>query len=208
MRAALALFALLSVSSLAQTPAMPKSFLIADVHPSPFSANPFMHGDTVQGDRYFLTQATMIDLIANAYGVDGRSVQGGPPWLERDRFDLRAQVPARTTPEDLKLMLRGLLAERFHLVVKTGTAAMPTYLLTAGPGKPKMTEAEGTGEGACNPLPEPANAAPGAPSYLSIECKGLTMAALAETLRGFAGGYLNLPVVDKTNLPGTWGTFR
>jgi hypothetical protein len=35
MRAALALFALLSVSSLAQTPAVSKSFVIADVHTSP-----------------------------------------------------------------------------------------------------------------------------------------------------------------------------
>jgi uncharacterized protein (TIGR03435 family) len=204
MRAAFVLFAFLSVSSLAQTPALSKSFVIADVHPSPFSGNPFMHGNSIQGDRYFLTQASMIDLIATAYGVDGANVQGGPAWLERNRYDLRAKVPPKTTPDDIKLMLRSLLAERFHLVVKTGNASMPTYILSAGAGKPKMTEAEGAGEGSCTPVPPPQNPPPGAPSYITVNCKSMTMAAFADTLHIFAGGYLDQPVLDQTNLAGAW----
>src|ERR1700743_768105 len=135
MRAILALFVLLSVSSLAQTPAVSKSFVIADVHASPFTANPFMHGNSIQGDRYFLTQATMADLIATAYGVDVANVQGGPTWLERNRYDIRAKVPPDTTQQDVKLMRPALLADRFHLVVKTATAPVPTYVLSAGSGK-------------------------------------------------------------------------
>ena len=203
MRAAFALFALLSVPSMAQTPAVSRSFVIADVHVSPFTSNPFMHGDSIQGDRYFLTQATIVDLIATAYGVDGTNVQGGPSWLERDRYDIRAKVPPKTTRDDLKVMLRTLLADRFHLVVKSGTAAMPTYILSAGPGKPKMTASEGTGDGACIPLPPPQNP-PGAPSYIAVNCKHLTMAAFADTLHNFAGAYLDQPVVNETGLEGTW----
>jgi uncharacterized protein (TIGR03435 family) len=161
-----------------------------------------MHGNTIKDGLYFLTQATMLDLIATAYGVDAANVQGGPTWLERDRFDIRARVPERTTQDDINLMLRALLAERFHLVVKTGTASMPTYLLTAS-GKPKMTESEGTGEGGCVDVP-PAKAAPDAPSYIVVSCKKMTMAALADTLHGFAGGYLDQPVVDETKLAGAW----
>jgi len=213
MRTALALFALLSTSSLAQLPAQPpaatKSFVIADVHVSPFTSNPFMHGNSIQGNRYFLTQATMVDLIATAYGVDAVNVQGGPTWLERDRYDIRAKVPPstpqnKTTNDEIKLMLRSLLAERFHLVVKTGTAPMPTYILSAGPGKTKMTESEATGEGSCIPVPPPPNPPPGAPSYITVNCKNLTMPDLADTLHNFAGGYLDQPVVDQTNLAGTW----
>jgi uncharacterized protein (TIGR03435 family) len=209
MRKSLALFALLSVSSLvqtpvAQTPAVSKSFLIADVHTSAFTSNPFMHGNSIQGDRYFLTQATMIDLIATAYGVDATNVQGGPAWLERDRYDIRAKVPPRTTPDDVKLMLRSLLADRFHLVVKNGTAPMPAYVLSAGPGKPKMTESEGAGEASCIPLPPPQNSPPGTPSYITVNCKNMTMPALADTLHNFAGGYLDQPVIDETNLAGAW----
>ena len=204
MRAALALFALLSVSSLAQTPDVAKSFVIVDVHTSPFTSNPFMHGNSIQGDRYFLTQATMVDLIATAYGVDAANVHGGPTWLERDRYDIRAKVPPKTTQDDVKFMLRSLLADRFHLVVKTGTSPMPTYILSAGSGKPKMTESEGTGEASCVPLPPPQNPPPGAPSYITVNCKHLTTAALADTLHDFAGGYLDQPVIDETNLAGAW----
>ena len=198
------LSATLAVASPAQSPAAPKSFVIADVRSSPFTSNPFMHGNSIQGDIYFLFQASMLDLIATAYGVDAARVQGGPPWLERDRFDIRAKVPSKTTPDDVKLMLRSLLADRFHLVVKMGTAPLPAYILSAGPGKPKMTESEGTGEGSCAPIPPPADAPHGAPSYNTIKCTSLTMAALADTLRLFAGGYLDQPVVDETNLAGSW----
>jgi uncharacterized protein (TIGR03435 family) len=109
-----------------------------------------------------------------------------------------------TTQDDVKLMLRALLADRFHLVVKTGSAPMPTYILSAGPGKPKMTESEGTGEGSCIPLPPPQKTPPGAPSYITVNCKNLTMAALADTLHNFAGGYIDQPVIDETNLAGAW----
>jgi uncharacterized protein (TIGR03435 family) len=204
MRTVLVLLAILSISSLAQTMDAPKAFLVADVHTSPFTANPFMHGNSIQGDRYFLTQATMADLIATAYGVDIANVQGGPTWLERNRYDIRAKVPPNTTPADVKLMLRALLADRFHLVTKTATAAMPTYVLSAPSGKSKMTESEGTGEGSCVPLPPPPNSPPGAPSYLTVNCKHLAMSALAETLHNFARDYLDQPVVDETNLAGAW----
>jgi uncharacterized protein (TIGR03435 family) len=160
MRAAFAFFAILSVSSMAQTAGVSKSFVIADVHTSPFTSNPFMHGNSIQGDRYFLTQATMVDLIATAYGVDAINVREGPAWLERDRYDIRAKVPPKSTLDDVKLMLRTLLADRFHLVVKSDTAPMPTYILSAGPGKPKMTESEEGGEGACTASPAAAESHP------------------------------------------------
>src|SRR5580698_10932330 len=67
-----------------------------------------------------------------------------------------------------------------------------------------MSESEGSGEGSCIHVPTPANTAPGAPLYISVNCKHLTMPALADTLHNFAGGYLDQPVVDETNLAGAW----
>ena len=68
-----------------------------------------------------------------------------------------------------------------------------------------MTEAaEGTAEGSCTPLPPPDNQPASAPVYISLSCKSLTMAALAESLHNFADGYLDQPVVDQTNLAGNW----
>src|SRR6202034_1104897 len=48
------------------------------------------------------------------------------------------------------------------------------------------------------------NPPPGAPSYITVNCKHLNMAALADTLHDFAGGYLDQPVIDETNLVGAW----
>jgi uncharacterized protein (TIGR03435 family) len=203
MRSVLILFAILSISSHAQTPSAPRSFVVADVRTSAFTPNPFMHGNSIQGDRYFLTQATMAELIATAYGVDVANVQGGPTWLEREHYDIRAKVPPNTTQEDVKLMLRALLSDRFHLVVKTTSAPMPTYVLSASTGK-KMTESEGSGEGSCTPLPPPPNSPPGAPFYFTLNCNHLAMSALADTLHNFARDYLDQPVVDETNLAGAW----
>jgi uncharacterized protein (TIGR03435 family) len=152
------LLALLSGSVCAQSTAIPPTFEAADVHVSPHRTFPDFEGGMIRGDRYVLRQATMVDLIATAYGVDASNVQGGPIWLETDRFDIAAQVPATTTPATAKLMLRSLLQDRFKLVIHTGSKPMPTFVLTTGKGKPKLKEAEGAGDADCkyqdqNPAP-------------------------------------------------------
>jgi hypothetical protein len=54
-----------------------------------------------------------------------------------------------------------------------------------------MTQSEDDGKGSCIPLTPPQNTPPGTPSYVTVNCKNLTMAALADTLHLFAGGYLD-----------------
>ena len=81
---------------------------------------------------------------------------------------------------------------------------MPTYILSSGSGKPKMDEAEGAGDASCMPLPPPQNPPLVHPPISSSSAKNITMAALADTLHNFAGGYLDQPVVDQTNLAGNW----
>jgi uncharacterized protein (TIGR03435 family) len=51
----------------------------------------------------------MLELIVSAYGVGKEKVTGAPAWLESDRFDVVAKVPAGTagtTNETARLMLR------------------------------------------------------------------------------------------------------
>ena len=49
-----------------------------------------MDGGYLTGDRYILHQATMTQLIAAAYNLDEAYVQGGPSWLDWDRYDIEA----------------------------------------------------------------------------------------------------------------------
>ena len=82
------------------------SFDVADLLPSPHVLRPFMDGGNLKGDRYVIHQATMGDLISIAYNVDSTNVQGGPSWLDWDRFEIVAKAPATTSKADLRLMLR------------------------------------------------------------------------------------------------------
>ncbi len=159
----------------------------------------------MHGDRYMMRQSTMLDLIAEAYNLDPTNVQGGPSWLERDRYDIIAKTSPTTTQTAQKLMLKSLLADRFALVTHTGMKPMPAYVLTVpARDKMKIKESAGTGDAACMPLPQP-NPAPGAVFTLVVHCNNITMDGFVKVLQQFAGrDYLDKPVVDSTGLEGAW----
>jgi uncharacterized protein (TIGR03435 family) len=194
---------LLSRPVYAQSTAAPPGFEGADVHVSPHRTFPYYQGGFLQGDRYVLRQATMVDLIATAYGVDASNVQGGPTWLETDRFDITAKVPAATTRATAaQLMLLPLLQDRFKLVTHNGSMPMPAFVLTTGKGKPKMTEAADSGDADCKYVGQPP--APGAVQSIVFSCHHTTMEEFARNVHQWAGGYLTDPVVDSTGLKGSW----
>src|ERR1035438_7171969 len=118
--AAISFVALLSGAVFGQSAESTPKFDIADVHVSPKSATAYMSGGVLRAGRYEIRRATMLDLIRTAYGVDDNSkIQGGPSWLELDRFDVIAKAPPSATQETAKLMLQALLAERFQLKTHT-----------------------------------------------------------------------------------------
>ncbi len=195
---AVILAALSPFAAVSQTNSHP-TFEIADVHVSPKTLNPAKQGGALRAGLYELRRATMLDLIAAAYGVTPNKVLGGPNWLELDRFDVLAKAPQNTSPQDLKLMLQALLAERFHLTVYPDEKPMPAFALTIGSGKPKLKESDNSGSPGCQRHPEAAEA-----GAIPATCHGITMGTLASLLGGAAGDYLSDPVVDNTRLEGVW----
>src|ERR1700760_1172513 len=94
-----------------------QAFEAADLHVSPKVRVPSMAAGGLRGTRYLVRQATMVDLISLAYDIDNSKILAGPSWLDLNRFDLSARAPAGSTPEDARLMLQTLLAERFSLKI-------------------------------------------------------------------------------------------
>jgi len=186
--------------------AQPSRFEVADVHPSPPTVNyhqRYTTGGQLYGDRYEIRRATMLDLIDTAWGVDQRDVVGGPSWLDMDRFDVRAKVPAGATPRTVQPMLQTLLAERFGLQVHHDNKPLPAYALTTGKTL-KLKPADDSGTPGCpasvfNPSPD-----------IVFSCHNVTMAAFAMQLQYSPGGYIDENfVVDRTGLTGAWDfTFR
>lgn len=78
-------------------------------------------------------QASWTDLrvlIRNAYDLKPYQLEGGPGWLDTDKFDIMARAGRDVTPAELSAMLRSLLEERFALRVRRETRQMDVYALT------------------------------------------------------------------------------
>src|SRR5688500_7351533 len=110
--ALLLLVACLARPALAQSTQPAPRFDIADVRMSDRQINVGVTGNAIRDGRYELHNATMVDLIRIAHGVEAEKVVGGPSWLELDRYTVIAKAPAATSVENARLMLRGLLADR------------------------------------------------------------------------------------------------
>lgn len=178
--------ALFSSLAFGQAPETQPAFQVADVHASPAATFPIMTGGVMRGGRYELHQATMLDLIRTAWGIDADRVIGGPNWLESDRFDVIAKAPPATPPDAMVAMLRTLLADRFKLVLHDDKKDLPAFVLTAGK-RPQLKETDGPGDTGCQPQPPPQNQPPGTLPTTVVICHNVTMADFAMRIGGMAG---------------------
>ena len=80
-------------------------------------------------DRGEVVNLPAKSMIAFAYGVRTDQVVGGPGWVERDRFDIKAAAGRTTTQAELKVMFQSLLADRFQLVTHHETRQLPVWAL-------------------------------------------------------------------------------
>jgi uncharacterized protein (TIGR03435 family) len=78
-----------------------------------------------------------------AYGVENFQISG-PDWMQSSPvYDIVAKAPGPVPAGQLRLMLRTLLAERFHLTLHRERKEMPVTALLVGTGGPKFHESTG-----------------------------------------------------------------
>jgi uncharacterized protein (TIGR03435 family) len=206
----LALMTLAAAAAFAQA-ADPPHFALAEVLESPREMRPMTQGPFYTAGRYEVRQASMVDLIHMAYGVDPERIYGGPSWMEMDRFDVLAKTAGTSNAQSRAQMLRALLAERFHLVIHNDSKPTPAFALTVGK-KPLLKEAD-SGDSGCKFDVQNASQGPPAPNQpitlpvLVYTCHNTTMAAFASGMLDMPGAaqyFNNKPVVDQTKLEGAW----
>jgi uncharacterized protein (TIGR03435 family) len=98
------------------------------------------------------TAVNAITLISEGYGVPANPserLSTLPPWVYSERYDIEAKAPPsakQMNPSDgntWKLvcdMFRQVLADRFHLVMRTENRTMPVYALVVARGGPKLQQ--------------------------------------------------------------------
>jgi uncharacterized protein (TIGR03435 family) len=151
------------------------------------------------GGRISMTGVTPKILIQQAYGVRDFQIVGGPAWLGSERYDITAKPEGSASPEQVKVMIQGLLADRFKLQFHRETKELQTYALVVAKGGPKFPASkqdEGPGEGSDKPK-GPRIMMKGRGQF-SIE--GAPVTALATQLSQVLGR----SVIDKTELTGNY----
>ena len=224
----------IAIPLLSQTPAPVKpSFEVVSIKASA-PANNGIRLVVPQGDRYRMVGVRLRLLLTQAYqklanGLPFGKLQiiGAPSWIDADRYDIEATVKCSGSappPEQLQLMIRSMLEDRFQLKAHMETRELPIYNLVVTRDGPKLKQSEDQTPlalpaplQACSPVNTPQGpqppppAAPGSlprgrlaiipnPNGLTVVQGTVPIANLAEALEIQVGR----PVIDKTDIKGLY----
>ena len=203
----------------AQEPATPSAvpgpaFEVASIKPNKSSSGSMSVGYPA-GNRFVMVNGPVSSLVRSAYPSDTSELVGAPGWVETERYDVTALAGREATTDELREMLRTLLASRLKLVVHYETQERPVYALRLarpdGSFGPQLRKSEidcdaiYAAERANKPLEvrAPANGAPLCGMSAGggvVRSGGTSLAVLMGNIRGAAGRV----VVDKTGLTGNY----
>lgn len=147
------------------------------------------------GQRYLGSGVTLKLMIQTAYRVGAAEVVGGPDWINRDRFDLEAKAERASSAEELRAMLKHLLAERFQLQFRRETKELPVYVLTVDTSGPKVTPRQAQ-DGGDEWISYSLDG--GRPLHIKLQGTAASMDYLVWRMRQF----VDRPMIDQTGLKG------
>jgi len=116
----------------------PLKFETASVKPSPPGSKAGPIRALPGGDGYEVQDANVKLMISLMYKVPMRQITGGPPWLNADGYDIEAKADHFHSLDDLHVMFRNLLADRFGLRFHKEIKQGPVYTLTVDRAGSKM----------------------------------------------------------------------
>jgi bla regulator protein blaR1 len=196
----------------AQSPAETarSTFEVATVKPNR-SGLPNTNFGLQPGGRFSATNAPLREIIRMAYGVPDLQIVGAPDWIRAERFDIVAKANGNPPVQEVLLMLRTLLADRFRLAVHNEKREVPIYALVLarpdrglGPRlRPAATDCAAIMAAARNGVPPPSSnrilcGTRVRPGVLAVG--GLTMSGIASAFWPLVSRI----VVDRTELQGNF----
>lgn len=144
------LLALLAASVAASAQPARPAFDVASVKPSAPAAGDLIDINLGAANHGTVTMrnVTFSECVRWAYGLVGEVQVSGPVWInDRSiRFDITAKAPPETPIEQLRLMMRTLLTERFSLQLHTDPKRIEHLELSVGKDGAKL-RASGNGPG-------------------------------------------------------------
>ncbi len=175
---------------LGETQAQP-TFDAASIRPTEHGTIPDASGysdaNVVDPGHFRAQNSTLDELIRFAWNLKDNQVSG-PAWLNDSgiAFDILATAPSTTPKDQMRVMLRTLLTDRFKLAAHEETKMLSGYELTVVKKGPKLTPAD----------PQ---------EHRSIGSAGGKIVATKVTVARFADYVatdLKMPILDKTGIAG------
>jgi uncharacterized protein (TIGR03435 family) len=222
-----ALLALFACGTARSQPAdQPLAFEVASVKPSP----PRKPGEPMgrfgcfgapgSRNRFICARASVSTMVSYAYDLKGYELRP-PSSTDTSQFNIEAKVPPGTTAEQIPVMLRNLLSERFKLAFHREKAEVKGYALVVAKSGLKMKESSPDAPGSDSPVAGPIKDPDGfvyipMRNYMAVSrANGLTRwvgnniplnseVRNAPRLTGLLYSLTGLPVIDVTGLKGKY----
>lgn len=117
-----------ALTSLSAQPAL--TFEVASIRRQSPDAAPGPAAAGTSPGRNFTHGGSIRTLLPRAFGAYAQLI-GGPDWIREDIYIIKALAPENVppTPENLSVMVRALLEDRFKLVAHEETREIPVYVV-------------------------------------------------------------------------------
>lgn len=170
---------------------------------------------------------SLSNIVSNAFDLHANQLNA-PSWMDQQRFNITAKIPAGATREQFRQMLQNLLVERFGLKFHREKKEVAGYEVVLGKNGPKFKEnvpapppdpaAEGGGVRARPAAPTGPNLGPdgypvlrpGGGNSMTIMRDRARAQWIGVTMENFATNIayqVGKPVVDGTGLPGKYDLY-
>jgi uncharacterized protein (TIGR03435 family) len=171
------------------------AFDVATIKPND-SGGANMRGLNFDGHNFRTNNSSLVDLISFAYDVQKKQIVNVPDWADKDRYDILAvpDTDGLPTVDQMKIMVRKLLTERFKLTFHHDKREMSAFVLTVAKTGPKMTVNDSKGPGPGFGLQPNA-------SGVNVPVRNASMQEFSNTLQSMV---LDRPVVNQTGLEGKY----
>lgn len=143
------------------------SFEVAVIRPSAPASEFKLNGIGIRPGSFEATWTTVRDLIMFAYAVpDEKELTGGPGWMSKEHFDLRAKIDDANLPalkalpfsklkDEMRLRLQQFLEQRLNLHLVFGRKDLALFQLEVVNGGSKCNKVVASNAAAFDHLPPP-----------------------------------------------------
>lgn len=161
-------------------------------------------GFNFNNGTFTATNEQLKNIMEPAFGIPQPRIQGGPKWLDSERFDIQAKMESAAAQRldalshdqarpEIQAMFQQLLADRFKLAVHWESRELPVYALVVAKRGPLLHASKNAPEQSGN-----------SSNYGMFSANGLTLAEIAEALTQQLSGELGRVVIDKTGIQGRY----